>query len=221
MENSIKITAASRTTTGKGPAREMRRNANIPAVIYGKGRDPQSLAIGRSDFDKVVSTLHGEVKSTVFDLIVDGKSTTALIREVQKHPTKLTVQHVDFYEVHAGEKIHLDVPLKLIGIPEGVRNSGGVLDHVLREVEVEVLPRHVPDHLELDVTHLELNDSMHVSDIKAENVEILTDMGATICSVIPPRVETEEEVGEEIDAADAEPEIIGRPKDDEAEESEG
>jgi large subunit ribosomal protein L25 len=220
MENSIVINAENRATKGKGPAREMRRNEQIPAVIYGKGREPQSLSIIRGEFDKIVKTLHGEVKSTVFDLTVDGKATTALIREVQKHPTKLTPLHIDFYEIHAGVKIHLDVPLRLVGTPEGVKNGGGVLDQTVRELQVEVFPRHIPDHIEIDVTALDLNDSLHISDIVAENVEILNDPKATICSVIPPRVEEEEPVeGAEDAAAGAEPEIIGKPKDEEGDES--
>lgn len=215
MENTIKIDAESRTTKGKGPAREMRRNDRIPAVIYGKGRDPQSLSVARTDFDKIVASLHGEVRSTVFDLRIGGKTTTALIREVQKHPTKLNIMHLDFYEIHAGEKIHLAVPLKLVGIPDGVRNGGGVLEQVLRELQVEVLPRHIPDHLELDVTELGLNKSLHVGDVKAENAEILNDLDATVCSVIPPRVEEQEDVGEAEEIGEIEPEVIGKPKDEE------
>lgn len=222
MENTIKIDAENRTTTGKGPAREMRRNDRIPAVVYGKGREPQSLSVARTDFDKIVKSLHGEVKSTVFDLHLGGETATVLIREVQKHPTKLNIMHLDFYEIHAGEKITLNVPLKLIGIPEGVRNGGGVLEQVIRGLEVEVLPRYIPDHLELDVTDLELNRSLHVSDITAENVEILNDVGATICSVIPPRVEEKEPDDELEEIGEIEPEVIGKPKDDEeGDESEG
>ena len=141
---------------------------------------------------------------------------------MQKHPTKLNIMHLDFYEIHAGEKITLHVPLKLIGIPEGVRNGGGVLEQVIRGLEVEVLPRYIPDHLELDVTDLELNRSLHVSDITAENVEILNDVGATICSVIPPRVEETEPDDELEEIGEIEPEVIGKPKDDEeGDESEG
>jgi large subunit ribosomal protein L25 len=94
------------------------------------------------------------------------------------------------------------------------------LDQTVRELQVEVFPRHIPDHIELDVTELGLNDSLHVSDIVAENVEILNDQKATVCSVIPPRVEEVEEVEGEEDGTDsAEPEIIGKPKDEEGDES--
>lgn len=220
MDNTVTLTAQTRETRGKGPARQMRRDGEIPAVIYGKGREPQALTIARGAFDKILSDLRGEIKSTVFGLEVDGKATNALVREVQRHPSKLTVLHVDFYEIHAGEKITLDVPVILVGTPEGVRNGGGTLDQTIREVQVEVLPRHIPDHIDLDVNELGLGKSLHVSDIKVENMEILHDMDATVCSVIPPRVEAEPGEEEEGEVEGEEPELIRKPKEDEGEASE-
>jgi large subunit ribosomal protein L25 len=223
MENTITLSAADRATQGKGPAREMRRNGQIPAVIYGKGREPQSLAILRKDFEKIQARLKGEVGATVFDISLGDKNVTALVREVQRHPTRLTVMHVDFYEIHAGEKITLEVPLRLIGVPDGVKNGGGTLDQTVREIEVEVLPRFIPDHLELDVSGLRVGDAFHVSDIVADNFTILTDLEATVCSVIPPRVEeTVAGAEDELEGVGGvEPELIRKTKAEEDGEESG
>jgi large subunit ribosomal protein L25 len=220
MENTS-INAEERATRGKGAARQMRRDGRIPAVVYGKGREPQALSINGQEFHKILVDLKGEIKSTVFDLQVGKKTATALVRELQRHPTKLSVQHVDFYEIHAGEKIHLEVPVHLTGIADGVRNGGGVLDQGIREILVEVLPRHIPDHFELDVTDLAVGKSLQVGDIPVENATVLTDLDTTVCSVIPPRIEEEEEEEEEgIEELGEmeEPELIRKPK---AEEEDG
>jgi large subunit ribosomal protein L25 len=216
MTTTVSLAAESRHGKGKGAARQLRMQGKIPAVIYGRGREPQPLAIALSDLEK---TLAGHAPaSTVIDLSIDGKTVMTVIREVQHHPVRRVISHVDFYEIHAGEKITLEVPLHLEGSPDGVRNGGGVLDQVLREIRIEVLPRNIPERVELDVTDLGLAQSLNVKDIHIENAIILNDPEATVCSVIPPRVEeapapavVEEEEAEE-------PELIRKPK---AEEEEG
>jgi large subunit ribosomal protein L25 len=167
------------------------------------------------ELDKVLHRIaHG---STIIDLQVDGADTVqALIREVQRHPTRRNVTHVDFYEVHAGEVLSLDVPVVLVGSPDGVRNAGGVLEQFLRELTIEVLPRNIPERVEVDVTNLRVATSLHVSDLAVENAKILTDPRATVCTVVPPRVEAEPTPVEEAEE-EAEPELIRKPRGEEAE----
>src|SRR5207247_2509006 len=103
--------------------------------------------------------------STIIELAVDGMKTRTLIREIQRHPIRPDIIHVDFYEIHAEEKVKLKVPVHLVGNPDGVRNAGGVLDQVTREVEIEVMPDNIPDRVELDVTALKIGDSLHVGGL--------------------------------------------------------
>jgi len=126
MTQTLAITAESRAETGKGAARTARRAGRIPAVIYGHGREPESLSVSAMEFGKLLQGVTGG--SSVIELEVGGKKVQTLLREVQRHPMNRTVTHIDFYEIHAGEVITVGVPIHLIGIPEGVQNSGGTLD---------------------------------------------------------------------------------------------
>ncbi len=218
MADAVVLTAQRRTDSGKGAARKLRSSGFVPAVVYGHGRETQSLAVAQTELDRVLPRLARG--STVFDLTVDGQTVQALIREIQRHPTKKTVTHLDFYEIHAGERITLDVPVTLVGSPEGVRNAGGVLEQFLRALEIEVLPRDIPEHIEVDVTDLGIGHSLHVSDISVPNAVVLSDPHTTICTVVPPRVE-EEPVPELAEEEAAEPELIRKPREDEEESEEG
>lgn len=218
MAETMVLAAQRRTESGKGAARKLRTSGFIPAVVYGHGRETQSLAVAQTELDKV---LHRIARgSTVFDLTIDGQTVQALVREIQRHPTKKTVTHLDFYEIHAGERITLDVPVTLVGSPEGVRSAGGVLEQFLRALEIEVLPRDIPEHVEVDVTNLGIGHSLHVSDISVPNAVVLSDPHTTICTVVPPRVE-EEPVPELAEEEAAEPELIRKPREDEEESEEG
>src|SRR5207249_6293883 len=165
------LTASPRTATGKGAARQARFQRQVPAVIYGHGRPSQSLTVESKALEKALMGV--EPESTLIELTVDGKKTRALIREIQRHPIRPDIIHVDFYEIHSGEKITLKVPVHLVGAPDGVRNGGGVLDQVTREVEIEVLPEHIPDRVELDVSALKIGDSLHTRDLTIRNAVIL------------------------------------------------
>jgi large subunit ribosomal protein L25 len=226
MTTKVSLAAERRDTKGKGPARQMRLAGRVPAVVYGRGRHPESLSVAAADVDKLLST-HA-ASSTIIDLAIEGSPVQVLIREIQRHPVRRSVTHVDFYEIHEGETVTVTVPIHIVGVPDGVRNAGGTLDQVMREVQMAVLPRHIPEHLDLDVTDLTIGQSLHVSDLIIENAKLLTDPAKTICSVIAPRVEEEvapaegEEVEEEEELA--EPELIRKPKGEEegeGEESEG
>ncbi|KPK03786.1 MAG: hypothetical protein AMS20_09925 [Gemmatimonas sp. SG8_28] len=220
MKATVTLSAERRQDTGKGAARKLRAGGRIPAVIYGHGREPESLSLSQSELDKVLHQIAGG--STIIDLTVEGALVQALIREVQRHPTRKIVHHVDFLEVHAGERLTLDVPITLVGSPDGVRNGGGVLEQFLREITIEVLPRDIPERVEVDVTDLKIANSLHVSDLQIENAKILTDPKTTICTVVAPRVEAEPVVAFEEEEETAEPELIrkARAEEEESEEEE-
>ncbi len=211
MTQNVTVVAERRLTKGKGAAREMRRNGKLPAVIYGRGREPESLAISYPVFEKEIIALHGDIKSTLFNIDIEGTKVTALIRELQRHPSRLNILHVDFYEIHAGEKITLAVPIHLVGAPEGVRSAGGVLDQILREIQILVLPKDIPEHVDLDTTELGVGHSLRVRDISIPEAIVLTDSDKTVCTVVPPRIEVEEveEAVEEVEGE--EPELIRKP----------
>src|SRR5881296_794030 len=204
MAQTVSLSASPRQATGKGAARQARFRGRVPAVIYGHGRDTQPL----------------EPESTIIDLAVDGKTVKTLIREIQRHPIRPDIIHVDFYEIHATEKVKLKVPVHLVGNPDGVRNAGGVLDQVTREVEIEVLPENIPDRVELDVNVLKIGDSLHVRDLSIPNAKILTDAALTIATVVPPRAEEVAAPSPEAATEVAEPELIRKVREGEEEEGE-
>ena len=216
MADSLVLDAKKRTESGTSAARQLRREGNIPAVIYGHGRKPEPLTISQADFDKTLALVRG---TTVINLKVGGKTNQVLIREIQRHPTRSHVLHVDFLEVYKGESLVIQTPIHLIGSPDGVRNQGGILDQILRELEIRVLPKDMPDHIDVDVTELTVGDSIHVRDIDVPDAEVMVDPDATICSIVAPRVEEEEKLLEEEEEEMAEPELIGREKDEEDEEA--
>src|SRR5213592_4499381 len=186
MAQTVSLSASPRQATGKGAARQARFRGKVPAVIYGHGRDSQPLELEAKALEKALTGI--EPASTIIELAVDGKAAVkTLIREIQRHPLRPDIIHVDFYEIHAAEKVKLRVPVHLVGSPDGVRNAGGVLDQVTREVEIEVLPEQIPDRVELDVTALKIGDSLHVRHLQIPNVTILTHSDLTIATVVPPR----------------------------------
>jgi len=219
MANTVTLTADIRTDSGKGAARTLRRAGKVPAVIYGRGRDSEALTLDRGDLTKLVSQISS---STPVDVTVAGRDPVqALVREVQRNPIRPEdILHIDLYEIHAGETIQVAVPLHLEGIPEGVRNFGGVLDQSMRELEIKVLPRNIPEHVTVDVTDLEIGQAKYVSDLVVPDVEILADPSRPICSVIAPRAVEEETPTEVIEEEAAEPEVIGKAKDEDEDEDE-
>ena len=146
----VSFSATARDTTGKGAARSLRSQGQVPAVIYGHGRNPQPLSLNARDLDKMLG--HIQAESTVIEVTVGGHTAKTLIREIQRHPIRRQILHVDFQALVAGEKVTVNIPIVLNGVPEGVRLEGGVLDQTLRELEIEVDPSDIPDHFELDIT---------------------------------------------------------------------
>ncbi len=204
------LSASVRAETGKGAARKIRQAGNIPAVIYGHGREPQSLMLNARDTDKLLKTI--AISSTVIELGIDGQTARTLIREVQRHPFKRTITHIDFQELVAGETVSVQIPIVYVGVPEGVRLGGGLLDQILHQLHVEVDPSSIPNHIDVDVSALKVGKSLHVSDlVLAAGIKVLDEPGTTVCIVQVPKVAVEAVV----DGA-AEPEVIrAKPKADE------
>lgn len=214
------LTASTRTTSGKGTARKLRASGQIPAVIYGHHREPQPLTIHAHTFNRLLEKI--SYLTTVIELSIDGKVARTIIRELQRHPVKRDILHVDFQELVAGEKITVRVPLKFVGTPEGVRSGGGILDETVRELHISVDPTDIPNHIDVDVSHLHVGKSLHVSDVKVPaGVTILDDPSGTICVCIVPKEEvvpTPEEAAA-AETVPAEPELIRKPKAEEGEEA--
>ena len=211
---SATLSAEVRNDRGKGVARKLRAAGRVPGVVYGHGREPQSLSLVARDLDKLLSSI--AAGSTVIELTLGRATTKTLIREIQRHPFKKQVLHIDFMELVAGEKVIVDIPLVFVGIPEGVRLSGALLEQIVHSIEVNVDPSNIPNHIDVDVTNLAMGHSLHVRDlVLPEGLEVLTDEDTTICAVIAPRAVLEETPAAEGDAAAAvgEPELIRKAKD--------
>jgi large subunit ribosomal protein L25 len=207
------LAATPRSATGKGAARSLRRDGQVPAVIYGHAREAQSLAINTRELERLLNRVSAE--TTVIELSLDGRVTRTLIREIQRHPFKRTIIHIDFQELVAGEKVTVDVPIVIVGTAAGVR-EGGILDQVMRELSVEVDPVNIPNHIDVDVSSLTIGHSVHVSDlVLPEGVTVLDDPDATVAVVSAPKVVEETPVAATETEAIAEPEVIGKKKEDE------
>lgn len=204
---SASLSATLRSDTGKGVARKLRQNGEIPAVIYGHGREPQSLTINAREFDRLIKSV--SAGSTVIELDLAGTPARSLIREIQRHPFKKQVMHVDFQEVVAGETITLKCPIVYIGTPIGVRVDAGILDQIMHELTIEALPSNIPDHINIDISELHVGKSLHVSDIVLPaGVKVMDDAGTTVAIVQPAKAAAEPV------AAVAEPEVIRKVKPD-------
>ena len=212
------LNGSARTDRGTGIARKLRRDGKVPAVIYGHGREPQSLAIDTRELEKLLSTV--SAASTVIELTLDGAVAKTLIREIQRHPVKRNIIHVDFQQLVAGEKVTVSVPLRFTGTADGVRNSGGILEETMHQVHIRVDPSIIPNHIDVDVTPLTIGHSIHIRDLQLpEGVAILDDAGATVCVCTAPKAAAEATPGAEGEATGApEPELIRKPKGEDEEE---
>ena len=214
----IVLKARPREKMGKKHAKKLRRSGLIPAVVYGPETPSLPLEIETKSF---YALLRGGLGENILLTLTMGDEKDGerkvLIREIQRDPVKGDIVHVDFHQISLTKKLTIQVPIHLLGTPEGVKD-GGILQHVLRELAVECLPTTIPEKIKVDVNHLKIGDSIHVVDIKVENVEILSDPESSIVSVVPPTVFKEAEVAPVV--AEEEPEVITEKKEEEKEEEE-
>ncbi len=190
----VSLTAQERTEFGNGPTRRLRKSGFVPGVVYQPGGPSLALSLSDRDLRRAIA----EGRTGVIDLAVgDAPARPVLLKDWQLHPVRLDVMHVDFVEVDLTQEIEAPVAITLHGDAVGVRD-GGVMDQPLREVVVSALPDSLPDHIELDVSALQIGDSVTVGDLVApEGVAIVTDPETVIASVVAPTVEAAPETDEE------------------------
>ena len=204
------LAANPRSERGTGVARKLRQSGQVPAIIYGHSRQPQSLAIDTRELERLLERV--SAASTVIELSIDGRTARTLIREIQRHPVKRSILHVDFQELVAGEKVTVSIPLVFVGSAAGVR-EGGILDQVMHELTIRVDPSNIPNHVDVDVSPLVIGHSIHVGELKIpEGVEVLADEDATVCTVSAPRASETPAAGVAVVEAAPEPELIRKPK---------
>jgi large subunit ribosomal protein L25 len=213
------LSATPRSDSGTGVARKLRQVGQVPAVIYGHGREPQSLSLNARDVDRLLSTI--SAASTVIELTFDGRTARTLIREIQRHPVKRNLVHIDFQELVAGEKVTVSVPLRFTGVADGVRNGGGILEETMHQLHLRLDPASIPDHIDVDVTPLTIGHSIHVRELALPaGITVLDDANATVCVCTAPKAVVEEVVAPEAEpGVVAEPELIRKAKPEEEEES--
>ena len=203
----IEIRVERRDGGGKGGARRLRRGGVIPGIVYGRKRTPVTVGVSAEEFDDKLTHLEG---SHLIRLVSAGgkdaelHDRAVLLREVQRHPVTGAVLHTDFFEVDLTERRAVSVPLHFVGKPAGVV-AGGILQPILREIEVECLPTEIPDFIEIDVSALGIHEAVHLADVKLrEGVSAMGDPGQTLVTVLPPTVEEAKPAAEVAEAAPAE-----------------
>ena len=213
---SATLNATARTETGKGVARKLRRDGQVPAVVYGHHREPQSIAVDAKDLALLLGRI--SAASTVVELSLGGGTARTLIREIQRHPVKKHhILHVDFQELVAGEQISVSVPLVYVGVEAVVRATGGVLDQIMHELELLCDPASIPNHIDVDVGGLTIGHSLHVADLKLPaGVEVSDDPERTVCVLSAPKTVIETPAAG-VEVVSAEPELIRKAKEEDEE----
>ena len=210
MTDKTILKALRRNGAGKSVARKMRQAGQTPAVLYGGDEEPVHLGLNTHDADYLFRSI--SVENTIVNLEVEGEkgSVQTLVREIQTHPWKETLLHVDFLRIQKGVAVDVEIPLQLVGTPEGVRLEGGSVEQIIYEIPIRCIPSKIPEVIEVDVSGLNVGDVIHVSDVEFDkDIEVTIAQERTICSVAAPKAEeevvVEDEAEEEEGAADASP----------------
>lgn len=198
----------------KNHARRVRVAGKIPAVVYGAGQDAIAVTVDPRVITKILHSESGH--NTIFDLSVEGTSVVkAMIVDWQNEPIKGHLLHIDLKRIAMDKMMRVSVPIQLIGVPVGVKTHGGILEHVMREVEIECFPNDIPSHLDVDVANLQINDAIHISDLPhSGSIKFLGDEGATVAHVTS--VKEEVVAADAVVAATSEPEVAKKGKTDAA-----
>lgn len=200
MSQTVTITATSRDGTGKGANRKLRAKGVIPAVVYGHHYKPVSLCVNAVEMDRMFRPGHEDMQDyQLYRLVTEGADapeTMVVIKDIQRDPIKDRIRHIDFFAVRMDEKIIAPVHVRIAGKAIGVKN-GGILRHIIHEIKVKSLPADVPPHIEIDVTSMEIGESIHVRDLQLpESVQILSDPEAGVVNIMAPIVSKEEKAEE-------------------------
>jgi large subunit ribosomal protein L25 len=216
----INLEVAPREERGKGAAGRLRREGKVPAVLYGGDREPVAITVDQKQFTELVAKAEHGARS-IFLLKLAGTDQTrhVMLKDVKVDPIKGGMEHIDFIRVMMDQKIKTTVPVHVVGIADGVKNQGGILEFQVRDLHVECLPGSIPDAIEVDVTPLGIHGVVRISDLKIpEGVEVLEDQERVVISIGVPRAEVSAEMAEGEAAAPAEPELIKKGKTEEDEE---
>jgi large subunit ribosomal protein L25 len=215
------LEARPRTPWTKDDARRVRRQGKVPAVVYGAGKAAVPVEVDPRQVSRILHSQTGH--NTVFDLAVDGDRTKAMIVDWQYEPIKGSLLHIDLKRIAMDQKLRVNIPIELIGVPEGVKTQGGLLEQIVREVEVECLPADIPNAIELDVAQLVFGVVLRVSDLpKNDKVRLVTDADQPVAHIISIKEEvvaTPDAVAGEAAAAPAEPEVMKKGKQESDEEA--
>jgi large subunit ribosomal protein L25 len=212
MAQQVKLKAQKRTLVGRNAIKKIKEKGLVPGVIYGSQAVPIALQVDGRELANVLAHASSEHVLVDLEIVDDGASSNrlALIQEIQHHPLRRELLHVDFHAVSTTEKITSEVPIEAVGEPLGVRTFGGLLEYSLRTLEVECYPQDLPDIVRIDVTNLNIGESLHVRDIQLPSgVEALTDEDLTVASVVASRVGEEVTETAEVPAT---PEVITEKK---------
>jgi len=218
----LSIQVQTRDQIGSGPSRRLRRSGLVPAVVYGGGRDTVPIQVDRRTLLDLLREAGSD--NAVFLLELDGgsKKRHCMVRDMEVDPLTRQIVHIDFLRIDMSQKVRVMVQVETVGIASGVKNEGGILDQVTREVEVECLPSDIPRSLELDVSALHIGQHLEAGDlVMPEGVELTEDPTKTLVNVAAPRLPEEEEEEEAellLEAEQEEPELVGRGKEEEGEE---
>jgi large subunit ribosomal protein L25 len=211
------LKASTREETGKANVRRLRRTGFVPCTIYGVEEKSTSLSMNLKDLQKLLSEAHSVIK-----LMVDGVEQRCVIKEIQYHPVKGDVIHLDLQRIKAGQEIQLSVPIKFVGDAPGVK-LGGLFQTIRTELDISTVPKYLPNEIIIDISTMKIGDSIHISDLKLEHITINHELESSICSIVLPK-KVEETVAEEdgdvleVEDEGAEPEIISSKAKDEDEE---
>ena len=208
-----KLEIENRKSVGKKATKEIRRSGKIPSVLYYRGEEPVSISIDKQLLNQAIKS-----DQRIYEVEIDSESQYVMIKEAQYHPITDEIIHVDFMRVRRSEKMTISVPITLIGKPAGV-TEGGILSQSLTQIEISCFPTNVPENIEVNVDHLDINSSVSVGDIVVadEDIEIISSSDLSIASVIPPVVEEDPVIAEE-DALDDEA-VDGESPDEDAEQA--
>jgi large subunit ribosomal protein L25 len=216
MRKDITVVAEPRATRGKNAARRLRAGGRVPAVLYGAGRPATPITVDPKQIDRILSSSTGH--NTIFDVKVDGQeSCPAMIVDWQHHPIHGRLLHVDFERIDMNRKLRVKVPVHIEGEARGVKQQGGLMEVVTREIEVECLPDRIPEHFAVDVRRLLIGQNLRASDVPlGEGIELKSSPDTVICHVIALRTSQVTEVAK-AEAGPAEPEVVKKGKAEEKE----
>jgi large subunit ribosomal protein L25 len=204
----VSLNVESREASTKGVVRRLKRTGKIPATFYGKHEKSASLMVDGKTFDKLLHS--GLGVNVLINMKVNGEDKTCILKEIQRDIMSNKPMHIDFLAISMKDKLEVNVPLKVVGVAPGVKNSGGILEYIMHDIHVKCLPSDIPQFIEVNVSSLELGHGIYVKDLsKIENVEFLADPEKMVLNVVLPKVEEAPAADATAVVGAAEPEVVG------------